>query len=88
MMGCIRTAFGGLVQSAADVAVFHFFIGVLGATLVCTKFLSLQIFAKEFVGTANTTIGSWGNLGGGVIQMSLADDCSQGNYKNFRRTGP
>ena len=57
------------MQSAADVAVFHFFIGVLGATLVCTKFLSLQIFAKEFVGTANTTIGSWGKLGGRVIQV-------------------
>ena len=71
IMGCIPTAFSGLVNSAVDVAVIRFFIGVMGATFVCTQFWSSQIFAKEFVGTANATTGGWGNLGGGVTQVRL-----------------
>ena len=71
IMGCIPTFFGGLVNSAVDVAVIRFFIGVMGATFVCTQFWSSQIFAKEFVGTANATTGGWGNLGGGVTQVNL-----------------
>ena len=69
IMGCIPTAFSGLVDSAVDVAVIRFFIGVMGATFVCTQFWSSQIFVKEFVGTANATTGGWGNLGGGVTQV-------------------
>ena len=69
IMGCIPTYFGGLVNSAEDVAIVRFFIGVIGATFVCTQFWSSQIFAKEFVGTANATTGGWGNLGGGVTQV-------------------
>eukprot|EP00752_Nemacystus_decipiens_P012572 g11133.t1 len=71
IMGCIPTAFSGLVNSAVDVAVIRFFIGVMGATFVCTQFWSSQIFAKEFVGTANATTGGWGNLGGGVTQIFM-----------------
>ena len=69
LMGCIPTAFGGLVNSAVDVAVIRFFIGVMGATFVCTQFWTSQVFAKEFVGTANATSAGWGNLGGGVTQV-------------------
>ncbi|CAM9598190.1 unnamed protein product, partial [Ascophyllum nodosum] len=71
IMGSIPTAFSGLVQSAVDVAVIRFFIGVMGATFVCTQFWSSQIFVKEFVGTANATTGGWGNLGGGVTQIFM-----------------
>ena len=71
IMGSIPTAFGGLVNSAVDVAVIRFFIGVMGATFVCTQFWSSQVFAKEFVGTANATTGGWGNLGGGVTQILM-----------------
>lgn len=70
-VGAICTAFGGLVKSAVDVAVIRFFIGVMGAAFVCTQFWSSQIFVKEFIGTANATTGGWGNLGGGVTQVSL-----------------
>ena len=69
IMGSIPTAFSGLVQNGVDVAVVRFFIGVMGATFVCTQFWSSQIFVKEFVGTANATTGGWGNLGGGVTQV-------------------
>lgn len=68
-MGCIPTFFSGLVQNAVDVAIVRFFIGVMGATFVCTQYWSSQIFAKEIVGTANATTGGWGNLGGGVTQV-------------------
>ncbi|CAM9598541.1 unnamed protein product, partial [Ascophyllum nodosum] len=71
IMGSIPTAFSGLVQSAVDVAIIRFFIGVMGATFVCTQFWSSQIFVKEFVGTANATTGGWGNLGGGVTQIFM-----------------
>ncbi|CAN0524511.1 unnamed protein product, partial [Ectocarpus sp. 12 AP-2014] len=66
LMGCIPTFFAGLVNSATDVAVIRFFIGVMGATFVCTQYWTSQVFAKEFVGTANATSAGWGNLGGGV----------------------
>lgn len=69
IMGSIPTAFSGFVNSAVDVAVIRFFIGVMGATFVCTQFWASQIFVKEIVGTANATAGGWGNLGGGVTQM-------------------
>ncbi|CAM9994075.1 unnamed protein product, partial [Scytosiphon promiscuus] len=71
IMGAIPTAFSGLVNSATDVAVIRFFIGVMGATFVCNQYWSSQIFAKEFVGTANATAGGWGNLGGGVTQVCI-----------------
>ncbi|CAB1105125.1 unnamed protein product [Ectocarpus sp. CCAP 1310/34] len=71
IMRCIPTAFAGVVNSATDVAIIRFFIGVMGATFVCTQFWSSQIFAKEFVGTANATTGGWGNLGGGVTQFLM-----------------
>lgn len=71
VMGCIPTFFAGLVQNAVDVAVIRFFIGVMGATFVCTQYWSSQVFAKEFVGTANATTAGWGNLGGGVTQVLM-----------------
>ena len=71
IMGAIPTALGGLVNNATDLAVVRFFIGVMGATFVCNQFWSSQIFAKEFVGTANATAGGWGNLGGGVTQVCV-----------------
>ncbi|CBJ31726.1 Nitrate high affinity transporter; pseudogene [Ectocarpus siliculosus] len=70
-MGCIPTFFAGLVNSATDVAIIRFFIGVMGATFVCTQYWTSQVFAKEFVGTANATSAGWGNLGGGVTQIFM-----------------
>ncbi|CAN0509629.1 unnamed protein product, partial [Ectocarpus sp. 8 AP-2014] len=71
LMGCIPTFFAGLVNSATDVAIIRFFIGVMGATFVCTQYWTSQVFAKEFVGTANATSAGWGNLGGGVTQIFM-----------------
>ncbi|CAN0392337.1 unnamed protein product, partial [Discosporangium mesarthrocarpum] len=71
LMGAIPTFFGGLVNSAVDVAIIRFFIGVMGATFVCTQYWSAQMFAKEIVGTANATTAGWGNLGGGVAQIFM-----------------
>lgn len=71
IIGCIPTFFAGLVQNAVDVAVVRFFVGVMGATFVCTQFWSSQVFAKEFVGTANAMTAGWGNLGGGVTQILM-----------------
>lgn len=68
-MGCIPTYFSGLVQNGTDVAIIRFFIGVMGATFVCTQYWSSQVFAKEIVGIANATTAGWGNLGGGVTQV-------------------
>lgn len=67
IMGSIPTAFSGLVNSAVDVAVIRFFIGVMGATFVCTQFWASQIFVKEIVGTANVSFVPcrvWGIEGG------------------------
>ena len=71
IMGSIPTFFGGLVNSAEDVAIIRFFIGVMGASFVCTQVWSSQMFVKEFVGTSNSTTAGWGNLGGGVTQVFM-----------------
>ncbi|CAM9297227.1 unnamed protein product [Ectocarpus sp. 6 AP-2014] len=77
LMGCIPTFFAGLVNSATDVAIIRFFIGVMGATFVCTQYWTSQVFAKEFVGTANATSAGWGNLGGEARSQCLLSGAVQ-----------
>ncbi len=48
--------------------VFRLAIGVIGASFVITQFHTSVMFAPNVVGTANATVGGWGNAGGGVTQ--------------------
>ena len=51
--------------------VFRLMIGVIGASFVITQFHTSVMFAPNVVGTANATVGGWGNAGGGVTQSIM-----------------
>ena len=54
--------------------VFLFFrlcIGAIGASFVITQYHTSVMFAPNVVGTANATVGGWGNAGGGVTQSVM-----------------
>ena len=54
--------------------VFLFFrlcIGAIGASFVITQYHTSVMFAPNVVGTANATVGGWGNAGGGVTQSLM-----------------
>jgi len=46
-------------------------IGIIGASFVITQFHTSVMFAPNVVGTANATVGGWGNAGGGVTQSVM-----------------
>ncbi len=51
--------------------IFRLMIGVIGASFVITQFHTSVMFAPNVVGTANATVGGWGNAGGGVTQSVM-----------------
>jgi NNP family nitrate/nitrite transporter-like MFS transporter len=51
--------------------VFRLLIGIIGASFVITQFHTSVMFAPNVVGTANATVGGWGNSGGGVTQSVM-----------------
>ena len=50
---------------------FRLLIGIIGASFVITQFHTSVMFAPNVVGTANATVGGWGNAGGGVTQSVM-----------------
>ena len=51
--------------------VFRLLVGIIGASFVITQFHTSVMFAPNVVGTANATVGGWGNAGGGVTQSIM-----------------
>ena len=50
---------------------FRLCIGGIGASFVITQYHTSVMFAPNVVGTANATVGGWGNAGGGVTQTVM-----------------
>merc|ERR1712232_103594 len=67
----IPTACTGLVNTAWGLAILRLFIGAAGGTFVMCQYWSSRMFTKEVVGFANSIVGGWGNLGGGVTQIVM-----------------
>ncbi len=55
----------------ASFLVLRLLIGIIGASFVITQFHTSVMFAPNVVGTANATVGGWGNAGGGVTQSVM-----------------
>jgi NNP family nitrate/nitrite transporter-like MFS transporter len=51
--------------------IFRLAIGIIGASFVITQYHTSVMFAPNVVGTANATVGGWGNAGGGVTQSVM-----------------
>mmetsp|Transcript_31562 Transcript_31562/g.46833 ORF Transcript_31562/g.46833 Transcript_31562/m.46833 type:complete len:563 (-) Transcript_31562:262-1950(-) len=67
----IPTGMTGLVNTATGLTILRFFIGIGGSTFVMAQYWTSTMFTKEWVGTANATVGGWGNLGGGITQVMI-----------------
>ncbi|CEQ42497.1 SPOSA6832_04310, partial [Sporobolomyces salmonicolor] len=74
IIGSIPSGLAGTISSAGGLYAVRFFIGILGATFVPCLTWTTTFYDKSIVGTANSLVGGWGNLGGGVtfvVQVAL-----------------
>ena len=60
-----------LVHSYQAFLFFRLCIGAIGASFVITQYHTSVMFAPNVVGTANATVGGWGNAGGGATQSLM-----------------
>ena len=70
-LGAIPVMGIALADSYIGFLVFRLAIGAVGASFVITQFHTSVMFAPNVVGTANATVGGWGNAGGGVTQTVM-----------------
>ncbi len=61
----------GLAESYESFLLFRLAIGVIGASFVITQYHTSLMFHPKVKGTANAVAGGWGNLGGGITNMSM-----------------
>lgn len=61
----------GLAHDYVSFLLFRLAIGAIGASFVITQVHTSAMFAPNVVGTANATAAGWGNLGGGVAQITM-----------------
>ncbi|BGP40529.1 hypothetical protein JCM10449v2_004491 [Rhodotorula kratochvilovae] len=66
VMGAIPSGLAGTISNVSGLYAIRFFIGILGATFVPCLAWTTAFYDKSIVGTANSFVGGWGNLGGGV----------------------
>lgn len=70
-LGAVPVLGIAFAQSYTAFLVFRLAIGAIGASFVITQFHTSVMFAPNVVGTANATVGGWGNAGGGVTQTVM-----------------
>ncbi len=71
VIGAIPVIGIALAWSYESFLVFRLAIGAIGASFVITQYQTSVMFAPNVVGTANATVGGWGNAGGGVTQTVM-----------------
>jgi len=71
IVASIPTAMVGLVNTAGELALVRFFIGIAGSSFVMSQFWPSRMFSREIAGTANGIVGGWGNLGGAWTQLMM-----------------
>jgi NNP family nitrate/nitrite transporter-like MFS transporter len=70
-LGAIPVLGIALAWSYTSFLIFRLAIGIIGASFVITQYHTSVMFAPNVVGTANATVGGWGNAGGGVTQSVM-----------------
>ncbi len=71
VVGAIPVIGIAFANSYETFLVMRLAIGAIGASFVITQFHTSVMFAPNVVGTANATVGGWGNAGGGVTQSVM-----------------
>ncbi len=70
-LGAIPVIGIALATSYEMFLVFRLAIGAIGASFVITQYQTSVMFAPNVAGTANATVGGWGNAGGGATQTVM-----------------
>jgi MFS transporter, NNP family, nitrate/nitrite transporter len=71
ILGSLPVMLIGFSHDYATFLAFRLAIGIVGASFVVTQYHTSVMFAPNVVGTANAAAAGWGNLGGGVTQMTM-----------------
>ncbi|MCF3109719.1 NarK family nitrate/nitrite MFS transporter [Niabella sp. CC-SYL272] len=71
LLGALPVTFVGLANDYATFLLFRLAISIIGASFVITQFHTSVMFAANIKGTANAVAGGWGNLGGGITNMTM-----------------
>jgi len=71
LLGAIPVLGLSLAKSYEVFLFFRLLIGAIGASFVITQYHTSVMFAPNVVGTANATVGGWGNAGGGATQSLM-----------------
>ena len=71
MLGSIPVFGLAFAQTYEAFLFFRICIGAIGASFVITQYHTSVMFAPNVVGTANATVGGWGNAGGGAAQSLM-----------------
>ena len=71
ILGSLPVMAVGLAHDYTTFLIFRVAIGAIGASFVITQYHTSVMFAPNVVGTANATVGGWGNAGGGVTQSLM-----------------
>ena len=71
ILGSLPVMLIGLSHDYTTFLIFRLTIGMIGASFVITQYHTSVMFAPNVVGTANAAAAGWGNLGGGVTQMTM-----------------
>jgi NNP family nitrate/nitrite transporter-like MFS transporter len=69
--GSVPVMMIGLAHDYSTFLMFRLVIGMIGASFVVTQFHTSMMFAPNVVGTANAMAAGWGNLGGGITQLTM-----------------
>jgi MFS transporter, NNP family, nitrate/nitrite transporter len=71
VLGSIPVMAVGFAHDYMSFLIFRLAIGSIGASFVITQYHTSVMFAPNIVGTANAAAAGWGNLGGGVTNMTM-----------------
>lgn len=71
ILGSLPVMLIGFSHDYTSFLMFRLTIGMIGASFVVTQYHASVMFAPNVVGTANAAAAGWGNLGGGVTQMTM-----------------
>lgn len=71
ILGSLPVMLIGFSHDYASFLTFRLTIGIIGSSFVVTQYHTSVMFAPNVVGSANAAAAGWGNLGGGVTQMTM-----------------
>lgn len=70
-IGSTAAALTGIINGAMDLIVLRMFLGISGGVFIVSQYWTSRMFTHEVVGTANSLVAGWGNLGTVIAQFVI-----------------